>query len=106
GQRGQDDRKLGREEIYQSPIRPHGVSLMVQATDAMELRRPARSCSASVAIRSTISAAGGISWISPTASPAITAAMSKLPAAFAAAYSAATAATSRISSTPPPIHPI
>ena len=47
--------------------------------------------SASVTILSTISAAGGMSWIRPTASPAMTAAISKLPAALAAAYSAATA---------------
>src|SRR2546423_286717 len=70
---------------------------------AQALRRPRSIWSASVPIRSTISAALGMSWISPTASPAITAATSKLPAALAAAYSAATVLTFCKSSSSRPV---
>src|SRR4029077_17589092 len=94
------DREFGLEEIEKSAVWPHGFARLREWRDdfsdqpreaAEELRLPWRIWSASVTIRSTISAAGGMSWIRPTPSPAKTPAMSKFPAALAAAYSAATA---------------
>ena len=59
-----------------------GLKMVARQAADRELRRPFNICSASVTIRQRSPAAGGISWISPTASPAMTAAMSKLPAAL------------------------
>src|SRR6185436_9362706 len=108
GHRRQHDRKFGLEEVDDPAVWPHGSARLNELKKredqaAKELRRPFNICSASVTILPTISAAGGISWISPTASPAMTAAISKLPAALAAAYSAATALTFCMSSTSRPI---
>ena len=90
GHRRQHDRKFGLEEVDDPAIWPHGSARLNELKGrkdqaAKEFRRPLNIWSASVTILSTISAAGGISWISPADSPAKTAATSKLPAAFAAA---------------------
>ena len=73
------------------------ASYRSSAAPGIELCRLPRISSAWDTMRATIVAAGGMSWISATASPAITAAMSKFPAALAAPYSA-TASTFCMSS--------
>ena len=57
-----------------------GVRVWVASSGGGGGRSPIIIWSAWVTILSTISATGGTSWISPTASPAMTAAISKLPA--------------------------
>ena len=70
GHRRQHDRKFGLEEVDDPAVWPHGSARLnelgwVAVQAAKELRRPLNIWSASVTILSTISAAGGISWISP-----------------------------------------
>src|SRR4030095_3152927 len=92
GHRRQHDRKFGLEEVDDPAVWPHGFARLNELKRredqaAKEVGPPFNILSGSVTILSTIAAAGGISWINPTASPAMTAAVSKLPAALAAAYS-------------------